>query len=383
MSALIILASLWAQDPAPEDLKALAAEAAAQLQKPDKAAHDKLAAALRAPSRRDEPGRSVWRALRLIVDRARTARPAAEEVETLSRHLGSEFPLEAIRARDAARLAETARALGRANPAHELVRLLARAYFDELVEAKADPKTLEEIGGLFGIGRGSDGRWVDRSAELVWQLRAHLENGTMEHALAAERFKKGDDFAVAYARAVLALHAALKNKDLFEEASKAFTDAKKGCPAPDHPAALAKALKGFILCKRCAGEGSKECTYCKGTGEKTAVCGQCDGAGKLYKGMSSRTRQPVIENCSSCEAKGKWQIKCPTCQGEKRVKCSTCKGPFSMPTLDQLVTEEACPTCDATGSAFRALTIPCAYCFGQGKFLVPKSDPKARLPVQD
>lgn len=383
--ALPLLTFLWA---AQEDWQALAADVAASIQKPDKAGREKLTAALRGPARRDEPGRSVWRAIRIILDRAHDprARPPSEELDLLAQHLRA-FPAEALKTRDAAKLAEAARELGRANPAWESARLLAKAYFDELIEAGAgagaEARMLEELGGALGVGRGSDSRWVDRPGELVWQLRAHREAGTIEHALAAERFKKGDDFAVAYARAVAALHGALKNKDLFEEASKAFADAKKGCPAPEHPVALSKALKAFVLCKRCAGEGFRECTICKATGERTAVCGQCDGAGKLFKGVSGRTRQPVIENCSACDAKGKWQIKCTTCNGEKRVKCSGCKEPFSMPSYDQLVTEEACAACDGKGTPFRTLHTPCAYCFGQGRFLIPKAEPRSRLPAQD
>jgi hypothetical protein len=382
---LLVLALLAAQDaPVQEDLQALAADAASSILKPDKAGRERLIAALRAPSRRDEPGRSVWRAIRMILDRAHDpkSRPTPEELDLLAKHIRA-LPVDALQARDASILGEAAREFGRANPAHDLARLLAKAYFDELVEAGADSRTLEEIGRAIGVGRGSDSRWVDRSGELVWQLRGHREAGTIEHALAAERFKKGDDFAVSYARAILALHGALKNKDLFEEASKAFADARKGCPVPEHPAAFSKALKAFVLCKRCAGEGFRDCTICKATGERTAVCGQCDGAGKLFKGVSGRTRQPVIENCSACDAKGKWQIKCTTCSGEKRVKCTGCKEPFSMPTYEQLALEEACAACDGKGTPFRAVHTPCPYCFGQGRFLIPKNEPKSRLPSQD
>jgi hypothetical protein len=171
----------------------------------------------------------------------------------------------------------------------------------------------------------------------------------------------------AWSEKYLKVYKSMKAGDPVEEIHKALVSLKT-----PHTDALAANVKPFIPCKRCKGQSKKPCDACKEAGERTASCSTCGGAGQILKGTSARTGKDIIENCSACKGKGKWQIDCPSCEGGQIV-CATCKGAAAKaPSIAEWASEEKCGFCSGSGSHFAVVRYPCAFCKGLGVFLKPK-----------
>jgi hypothetical protein len=244
-------------------------------------------------------------------------------------------------------------------PGLEFPTLLALAHFDLL----EDEKKAQELAPKLKLIKKED-RWMSREGELTSELRAGA-------APADPKFEAATQFGIRYLQACSMVRQAIKNKDLWEDLHKLLLSIKPG--SPKHLGALADRVKPLIVCRKCDGAGGKSCEACQGSGERTATCGNCNGGGKLLKGYSGRTGQPIIEDCKQCKTQGKWQVDCPQCdKGE--VKCQgPCKGtPWKQPAMEEIASEDPCAACKGTGFPFRRVVHPCPFCRGLGGFFKPK-----------
>ena len=136
-------------------------------------------------------------------------------------------------------------------------------------------------------------------------------------------------------------------------------------------------MEAAAKCSKCKG-GSIACPKCGGDRKLDVDCKRCEGTGRYEKGGGS-----VM--CRECNGKGKFfDVSCTCMRTSGQVDCPDCKGKEWKPQVEKadlkmVATMNNCDTCRGQGLPPVGLALTCRSCFGLGKVLVPKVDPKKAI----
>ena len=95
-------------------------------------------------------------------------------------------------------------------------------------------------------------------------------------------------------------------------------------------ASMCFAIFGEWTCPACKGmkmvQEVKECSTCRGTGEKTIKCENCKGTGETGRFISSK--------CEKCKGNKTVKVTCDMCKGKGKqhrpIPCKSCEGTGKM-----------------------------------------------------
>lgn len=277
-------------------------------------------------------------------------------------------------------LAEKARGVG--GDAGEALMILVSGVTSELVASNGGKPTpaVEASFQAAGFVKAETAALWGTDEQLAledyrsWAGSGDFDLGYLEFR---SEHRRRTDFAVGYARALLALLKALKRNDNYGTAASEFVLLSRKARGADrlHTAELAKSIRAKSPCRVCAGTHKVNCSACKGKKKVTLQCGGCGGSGKI------NSLRGVVK-CRHCKGVGIYRNRdCPKCKktGKTPCKARDCAGEVPKPTFETFAEAVRCSTCRGKGRLMRHVSLSCPECRGIGLILHPVSDPSKTL----